>query len=397
MSMGSAMTFVLLVGTSSFFADMTYEGGRSIVGQFLQILGSSAAAVGIAAGAGEFIGYALRFVTGYAADKTGAYWRITIFGYVVQLFALPTLAFVGLWQVAVAIWFIERIGKAIKNPPRDAMLSYATKELGRGWGYGLHEAMDQLGGFAGPLLMAGALALRASGGVDVIADYQWAFRLLYIPATITLVMLLFARFKFPNPKDLESKTPKAGTKGLGRRYWLYVLAAGMIGAGFADFALMAFHFRATAVVTDQWIPVLFAVGIGADVITALVAGKMFDKVGFPVLLVTFGLSALFAPFVFFGNLSLVIVGLLLWGIGLAAQESLMKAALADLIPRDRRAYGFGAFSLAFGLFWFAGSAAMGLLYDRDISLVVAFSVAISLLALPVFWAAKNAPEPEMAS
>ena len=148
MSMGSAMTFVLLVGTSSFFADMTYEGGRSIVGQFLQILGSSAAAVGIAAGAGEFIGYALRFVTGYAADKTGAYWRITILGDVVQLFALPTLAFVGLWQVAVAIWFIERIGKAIKNPPRDAMLSYATKELGRGWGYGLHEAMDQLGGFA---------------------------------------------------------------------------------------------------------------------------------------------------------------------------------------------------------------------------------------------------------
>jgi len=397
MSMGSAMTFVLLVGTSSFFADMTYEGGRSIVGQFLQILGSSAAAVGIAAGAGEFIGYALRFVTGYAADKTGAYWRITIFGYVVQLFALPTLAFVGLWQVAVAIWFIERIGKAIKNPPRDAMLSYATKELGRGWGYGLHEAMDQLGGFAGPLLMAGALALRANGGVDVIADYQWAFRLLYIPATITLVMLLFARFKFPNPKDLESKTPKAGTKGLGRRYWLYVLAAGMIGAGFADFALMEFHFRATAVVTDQWIPVLFAVGIGADVITALVAGKMFDKVGFPVLLVTFALSALFAPFVFFGNLSLVIVGLLLWGIGLAAQESLMKAALADLIPRDRRAYGFGAFSLAFGIFWFAGSATMGLLYDRDISLVVAFSVAISLLALPVFWAAKNAPEPEMAA
>lgn len=397
MSMGSAMTFVLLVGTSSFFADMTYEGGRSIVGQFLQILGSSAAAVGIAAGAGEFIGYALRFVTGYAADKTGAYWRITIFGYVVQLFALPTLAFVGLWQVAVAIWFIERIGKAIKNPPRDAMLSYATKELGRGWGYGLHEAMDQLGGFAGPLLMAGALALRANSGVDVLADYQWAFRLLYIPATITLVMLLFARFKFPNPKDLESKTPKAGTKGLGRRFWLYVLAAGMIGAGFADFALMAFHFRATAVVTDQWIPVLFAVGIGADVITALVAGKMFDRVGFPVLLVTFGLSALFAPFVFFGNLSLVIVGLLLWGIGLAAQESLMKAALADLIPRDRRAYGFGAFSLAFGIFWFAGSATMGLLYDRDITLVVAFSVAISLLALPVFWAAKNAPEPEMAA
>jgi len=392
-SVGSAMTFVLLVGTSSFFADMTYEGGRSIVGQFLQLLGSSAAAVGIAAGAGEFVGYGLRFVTGYAADKTHAYWRITILGYAVQLFALPLLTFVGFWQLAVAIWFVERIGKAIKNPARDAMLSYATKELGRGWGYGLHEAMDQFGGFAGPLLMALALGLRAQGGLDTVADYQWAFRLLFIPATITIVMLLIARMKFPTPQDLESKTPKASTHGFGRRYWLYVLAAGMIGAGFADFALIAFHFRATTLVADQWIPVLFAVGILADVITALVAGRLFDRVGFPVLLITFAASALFAPFVFFGNLTFVVLGLVLWGVGLAAQESLMKAALADLIPKDRRAYGFGAFSLAFGLFWFAGSAIMGLLYDRDITLLVAFSVAISLLALPVFWAAKNAPEP----
>jgi MFS family permease len=112
--------------------------------------------------------------------------------------------------------------------------------------------------------------------------------------------------------------------------------------------------------------------------------------------VTFAVSAIFAPFVFLGTLPVVLVGLVLWGIGLAAQESLMKAALADLIPKDRRAYGFGAFSLAFGIFWFAGSAVMGLLYDRDITLVVAFSLVISLLALPVFWLAKNAPLPESA-
>src|SRR2546429_5059290 len=164
------MMFVLLVGTSSFFADMTYEGGRSIVGPFLQVLGSTAAWIGIAAGAGEFLGYALRFVSGYWADRTGAYWRIAILGYVVQLFAMPALTFVGFWQLGVAVWFVERIGKAIKNPPRDAMLSYATKELGRGWGYGLHEAMDQFGGFAGPLLMALALALRANGGVRTPPD-----------------------------------------------------------------------------------------------------------------------------------------------------------------------------------------------------------------------------------
>jgi len=388
-SAGSAMMFVLLVGTSSFFADMTYEGGRSIVGQFLQLLGSSAAAIGIAAGAGEFVGYALRFVSGYWADRTRAYWPIAILGYAIQLFALPLLAFVGFWQLAVVIWFVERIGKAIKNPPRDAMLSYATKEMGRGWGYGLHEAMDQFGGFAGPLLMALVLALRATGGIDTVVDYQNAFKVLFVPATITILMILFARSRFPNPHELESKTPKASTEGLGRSFWLYSLAAGLIGAGFADFALIAFHFRATTLVTDQWIPILFAIAIAFDVVAALVAGRLFDRVGFPVLIVTFALGTVFAPLVFLGSLPLVLVGLALWGISLAAQESLMKAALADLIPKERRAYGFGAFSLAFGLFWFAGSAVMGLLYDQSVLLVVVFSVVTSLAALPIFWLARR--------
>jgi MFS family permease len=389
---GSALVFVLMVGTSSFFADWTYEGGRAIVGPFLQILGSSAAWVGIAAGAGELLGYALRYVSGYFADRTHAYWKIMIGGYVVQLFAMPALAFVGLWQVAILLWFVERIGKAVKNPPRDAMLSYATKDLGRGWGYGLHEAMDQAGAFAGPLLIAGALALRASGGVIVsVADYQWAFSLLFIPATICLIMLLVARLRFPSPLELESKTPKASTQGLDRRFWLYTLAAGLIGAGYADFALMAFHFHAVDVVADEWIPVLFSVGVGTDAIVALVGGRLFDRIGFPVVLATFGASAVFAPFVFLGALPLVIVGMVLWGVGRAAQDSLIKASLADLIPRERRAYGFGVFSLGFGIFWFLGSAAMGVLYDRSVMLVVGFSLVTSIAALPIFWIAKRAP------
>jgi len=390
---GSALVFVLMVGTSSFFADWTYEGGRSIVGPFLQILGSSAAWVGIAAGAGEFLGYALRFVSGYFADRTHAYWKITIGGYVVQLFAMPALAFVGQWQLAILLWFVERIGKAVKNPPRDAMLSYATKELGRGWGYGLHEAMDQAGAFAGPLLMAGALALRANGGLDSVADYQWAFSLLFIPATICVAMLVVARVKFPSPHELESKTPKASIQGLDRRFWLYTLASGLIAAGYADFALMAFHFHATDVVPDQWIPVLFSVGIGTDIVVALIGGRLFDRIGFPILLATFGASAVFAPFVFFGALPLVIAGMVLWGIGRAAQDSIIKAALVDLIPHERRAYGFGVFSLAFGIFWFIGSAAMGVLYDQGVALVVAFSLVTSIVALPVFWIAKRAPAP----
>lgn len=383
LSAGSAMTFVVLIGTVSLFSDATYEGGRSLIGQFLQSLGSSAAAVGIAVGAGEFLGYALRLVSGYAADRTGAYWRITVLGYGINLLAMPLLAFVGRWQIAIALLFLERIGKAIRNPARDAMLSYATSEMGRGWGFGLHEAMDQTGAFLGPVLVTAVLFFRSGDEVG-LGGYHQAFAVLFAPALLALAVLMVARFLFPHPRDLESKTPKAGVAGLTRSYWLFLLAAGFIAMGFADFALMAFHFRATDLVADRLIPMLFATGMGVDAAAALIMGRSFDRRPFATLITGVTLGALFAPFVFLGSLSLAVVGIALWGVGMSAQESVLKAALADLIPSNRRAYGFGLFATAFGLFWFAGSAAMGFLYDVDAEYLVVFSVAAQLLALPLF-------------
>ena len=395
LSSRSAMAFVIMIGTVSLFSDMTYEGGRSLVGQFLKLLGSSATAVGVAVGAGEFLGYAIRLISGYAADRTGAYWRITVIGYCLQLFALPLLAFVGQWQIAIGLIFLERIGKAIRNPARDAMLSYATKEMGRGWGYGLHEAMDQIGAFLGPVMVALALFLR--GGTNLgIADYQAAFALLFVPAVAAIVVLLTARSRFPRPRDLESKTPQISTSGFSRGFWLFVIASGFVGAGFVDFALMAYHFETVGTVVDEWIPILFAVGMAIDAAAALIMGRLYDRIGFVTLVGAVALGSLFAPFVFFGSLPVVLIGIALWGIGLSAQESILKAALAALIPIGRRAYGFGMFAIVFGVFWFAGSATMGFLYDRDVAFLVAFSVALQLIALPLFFLARRASSPTVA-
>lgn len=395
LSTSSAMAFVVLIGTVSLFSDATYEGGRSLIGQFLEILGSSAVAVGVAAGAGEFLGYGIRFISGYAADRTGAYWRIALIGYALNLLAMPALALVGQWQIAIGLLFLERIGKGIRNPARDAMLSYATVEMGRGWGFGLHEAMDQIGAFAGPLLVA--LVLFLNGGDQVgVAGYQRAFLILIVPAVAAIAVLLTARHFFPQPRDLDSKTPKIAVTGLGRPYWLFVLAAGLVAAGFADFALVAYHLHATRLVADDLIPILFATGMAVDALAALVMGRFFDQVGFGVLIAAVALGAGFAPFAFATSLPLVIIGLVLWGIGLSAQESVFKAALADLIPHARRAYGFGMFATVFGIFWFAGSALMGLLYDHGVGGLVVFSVVVQLVALPVFVAvhrARRAHEP----
>ncbi len=378
----SAIVFVVLMGLTSLFSDMTYEAGRSLSGQFLQLLGASAFAVGTAAGAGELLGYGLRLVTGYLADRTGRYWLLTIGGYAVNLLALPFLAFVGHWQIAIVLLFVERIGKAIRVPARDAMLSHATTEMGRGWGFGLHEAMDQIGAVLGPLLVALILYLKESRD-GTIAAYQSGFAILFIPASIALIVLVAARFLFPRPEDLESKTPTVGTKGYSRSYWWYLAATGLVAVGFADFPLMAYHFKAVNLSSDYWMPTFYALAMAFDAVSALVFGRLFDRLGLRVVAAAFGAAALFAPLVFLGNLPMALAGLGLWGIGMGVQESIMRAAVAGMVPTDKRATAYGLFHTGFGIAWFAGSALMGYLYDHSIMALVIFSVAAQLAAIPL--------------
>lgn len=191
-----AVKFVLMIGVLSFFADFTYEGARSVTGPFLAILGASATLVGFIAGLGELLGYGLRLVSGRLSERTGEFWPITLVGYVVQMSAVPLLALAPNWQVAGLLIVVERIGKAIRNPPRDVMLSHAAKQMGYGWGFGLHEALDQFGALFGPLVVAGVLASRGS--------YRTAFAVLVVPAVVTLTFLVIARFYIHDRKTWRS-------------------------------------------------------------------------------------------------------------------------------------------------------------------------------------------------
>jgi len=373
----AAWEFIILVGVVSLFSDMTYEGARSITGPFLGTLNASATVVGVVAGLGEFLGYALRLVSGYLTDRLGKYWAITFVGYALNLFVVPLLALAGNWQIAALLILMERLGKAIRTPARDAMLSHATTEVGRGWGFGFHEAMDQIGAMLGPLIVAAVLYFN--GG------YRTGFVYLLIPAILAVLVIAIAARLYPHPQHLEVTVPKLETTGLTKSYWLYVAAVGLIGAGYADFPLIAYHFGQAAVAPPNWIPIFYAVAMGVDAMAALILGRLFDRLGMAVIMAVSLLSALFAPLVFLGGFDLALLGMVLWGIGMGAQESIIKAALADMVPRDRRATGYGIFNTGFGLFWFLGSALMGLLYDVSLSALIAFSVLIQLLALPLFF------------
>jgi Major Facilitator Superfamily len=372
-----AFQFVFLIGIVNFFADLTYEGARSINGAFLSSLGASAAAVGFIAGFGELIGFGLRSVTGFLAGKTRQYWAFVIIGYAINMLAVPAMALAGNWPMAAGLIIAERTGRAIRKPSVETMLSFAGQEIGNGWVFGLNEFMDQFGATVGPLIVAWVLLAKN--------NYKNGYGILIVSALLCLAMAVISRLFFPKPQELGKKGPVAlETKGFSIGYWQYLSAGALLAAGFADFALIAFHCDRTHSVSMHWIPIFYAIAMATGGISALVLGKLLDKLGPKIMLIAFLAGALSAPFVFWGHFNFILTGMILWGLGLGAQDALLKATLTSMVSRDRRSTAFGVFDTAFGIAWFLGSAAMGILYTVSMTAMIIFSIVLQLAALPLF-------------
>ena len=378
------MYLIILLGIVSLFGDVTYEGARSVTGPYLATLGASASAVGLVSGVGEFIGYGLRLASGYLVDRTKAYWLMTFIGYGLLL-AIPLLAFAGNWQLAALFIILERMGKAIRSPARDTILSYATKEVGRGWGFGIHEALDQVGAIIGPIVFF--LVLSSNG------SYDEGFTILWIPAVLTLAVLAIARKKAPSPEKLEAPgdiSKQAGQGKLPRVFWLYIVFTILSVAGFANFQLISYHLKVQSVVSDAQIPIFYAIAMGVDGLTALVVGKTYDKIGLTSLL-AIPLLTLPIPFLAFSSsYNLVLISMILWGVVMGIQEVVMRAAIADLTPIERRGFAYGIFNTAYGASWFLGSALMGLLYGISINYLILFVILMELISIPVFFLVRRA-------
>jgi MFS family permease len=369
--------FIILLGIVSLFGDVTYEGARSITGPYLATLGASYSVVGLVAGIGEFIGYALRLVSGYLVDRTKAYWLLTFIGYGLLL-SIPLLAFAGYWQLAALLIILERMGKAIRSPARDTMISYAAKGVGRGWGFAVHEALDQVGAVIGPVVFS--LVLLFHGG------YREGFTLLWIPALLTLVVLTIARKKVPSPQKLETPEEASGQdiKGkLPRVFWLYTIFTLFSVAGFANFQLISYHLKVQAIIPDAQIPIMYAIAMGVDALAALVVGKTYDRIGL-ISLLAVPLLTLPIPFLAFSHsYNLVLIGMVLWGVVMGSQETIMRAAIADLTPVGRRGFAYGIFHTVYGASWFLGSYVMGLLCELSINYLILFAVVMELISIPL--------------
>lgn len=368
-----AIRFILCFGLVSLFADMTYEGAHGSIGPLLKDLGASVAAVAVISGLGEMIAASLRFFTGRLADHTRAYWTLAVAGYALNVLAIPGLAFVTTWQGAAILIVIERTGKALRGPARDLLLSQATSKVGHGWGFGLHAAMDQTGAMAGPLLMA---VLVARTGY-----FQPAFAWLAIPAVLALLSILLARAV--RAVDATPPTPKP-PQPLPKVFWTYIAAAGLLACGFIDFPVLGAHFEKQRLFSPAIIPLLYSMAMGVNGLTAVIFGRLYDRYGLIVL--TFGivLSMLAMPLGFMGGITAAILSVICWATGLGVQDATLRSGIAQVVSMNKRGTAFGIFNGVYGVMWFIGSAAMGLLYEKSVIALVVFGVVAQIIAAIMF-------------
>jgi MFS family permease len=393
----AAFKLIIIFGLVSLFGDIVYEGARSVNGPYLKTLGVSAAVVGFVAGLGEFIGYAIRLVSGYFADKTRAYWIFTFLGYG-MLVSVPLLSLTGVWQVAALFIIMERFGKALRAPARDTIVSQASKQVGTGLGFAISEVMDQIGALTGPLILSGLFLVIGTNGSE-IAKYQRGYSLFWIPFILVMACVTFAFIKFPNPEKFEMAVKKSPEPDkLSKTFWLYTAFTFVTTMGFVNFVLIGYHFKAKNVLSDAQIPLFYAVAMAIDGVAAWFIGTYYDrlkrksnneKAGLGALLLIPLFSVFIPVFAFSVNFTFALIGAVIWGMVMGIHETIMKSAIADLTPMKRRGTGYGIFNTAYGLAMFIGSAAMGLLYDHSIAAVIAVTVILQIAAFPLFFLMKK--------
>lgn len=345
-----AWRFVVAIGVVSFFADMTYEGARSIIGPYLGSLGAGAMLVGVIGGGAEFLGYAVRWFSGRGADASGRHWLFMYLGYTLNLFVVPLLALTSSLGAAAGLVVGERLGKGVRTPPRDALLARAGTLIGHGSSFGLHEMLDQAGALLGPLIVAVLLAA---------AGYHVGFAVLAIPAVAALVALVFAhrRQHFHPVAGVRERRP------MPRQFLFWLIFAALATAGLAHFVLISFHLARVAQLPLPLIPVIFAIGMASEGFASFVLGRLSDRLG-PVLLAVLPLGAGAGDVLLFLLTGwLLWLGIILWGVAMGVQATLLKAQVARIVPRDRHAEAFGLLDTVMGASWLIGSLVLGALYE----------------------------------
>jgi MFS family permease len=357
----------------SLLSDFTYEGGRSILGPYLALLSASPFVIGFLSGLSELVGYLLRLVSGYLSDKLKKPWAFVFLGYAMNLLSMPLLALVPNWQWAGALMVLERLGKALRTPSRDALLSQATERVGHGKGFGIHEFLDQVGAFLGPFFVSAVLYYFTN-------NYRLAFASL-LPSALLALFVLFLSKRYHQGNIRTAEDSKEKSKGTHPGFWHYVAFSSLLGLSFVPITLITYHGKVHLSLPDALPPFLFALAMLIDGFSALLFGYLFDRIGFKALALGVVITAIYPYFIFSGSETLFIAGTLLWGVQLGMHESIVRSGVAKLSTPSFRGRAYGIFHLFFGLSVFLGASVMGRLYEILPVLLAVFSIGFQLLSL----------------
>ena len=359
---------VLLFGLVSCFGDIIYEGARSANGQYFSLLSVSAATVGTLYGFGEFLGYALRLVSGRISDFTGRHWALIFLGYG-TLIVVPLMGMTRSVPVLFALFLIERIGKALRNPPKDTILSQvAENHVGTGLVFILQETLDQLGAFARPMVFT---AVFLTTGREDLASCQLGYRMMFL-AYILVMAAVFIAYRRISGYDLarEGETITRDSDRLTPTFWLYCLFTFLATFGLVAYSIIGFHLKAAGVFSDAAITSLYSFAMIVDAVAALIIGRAYDRFK-----ARSGKKS--------GGLLTLGSDPALYGIVLGGHETVMRSAIADLTSFHKRGTAYGIFNTVYELALFLGSSLMGLLYDAlspaAICAVVLMAEALALL------------------
>lgn len=402
----SAWRTVVGFGLVSLSADMVYEGARSITGPFLASLGASALVVGLVTGAGEAVALVLRLASGPMADRGGRYWTLTIVGYAMTAICVPLLAvapFLGAAGLGVACTLIllERAGKAVRSPAKSALLAHAAVAVGRGRGFGVHKALDQVGAFLGPLLVAGLIAATSA---------IWpALAALAIPGAVAIGLLVWMRARVAGVRvDETGQVDQTGGRAasnagaerarLPARFYLFALSMAACAVGLMTFGIISFHLVDADLVTTPAVPLVYAGAMAGAALAALVTGFAYDRWNARVLLVLPLMVAAIPILTLSDRLGLALAGVLIWGTAVGVQDSTVKALVADLVPTPRLATAYGVFAAFQGVAALAGGGLAGALYaghTSELVTVVVVCQAISLALLALVFAKASTSDPAL--
>jgi MFS family permease len=363
-----------MLGMVSLFADMAYEGGGSVTGSYMELLGASALLTGLLS-VPDFLSYFSRLVGGWVASRSASsivYWGLVFIGYVAN-FSMPLLALAGRPELVILLVFVERIGKGLRGPVRDVILSEVTKGMGRGKGFGLHEVMDQTGAIIGPLCVGYALYVSNN-------NYSYAFSILTIPVILSLICLSIAAALYPK---VEAAGGGSGGKSvLGRVFWIYAISSSLMMFGFMQWrSIISYYFRDVGIIPDYYIALLYTLAMGVDAIVALPMGLAYDRYGLKVISVAPVAALLIPAMILSNNIFTYVLAASLWGIFMGAYETIMRAAVADLVGAESRAYAYGVYSFLSGVSWMIGTVIMAYLLETFSFGIIVLSLASEGLAL----------------